>query len=63
VFITGLNSLLRRVETAIVALGGEVMPRNRTGLGMPEPANTAALPGPDDRPLAAIERRVIAMAQ
>ena len=63
VFITGLNSLLRRVETAIVALGGEVMPRNRASLGMPEPASTAALPGPDDRPLAAIERRVIAMAQ
>jgi hypothetical protein len=63
VFITGLNTLLRRVETAIVALGGEVMPRNRTSLGVPEPASPAALTGPEDRSPAPVERRVIAMAQ
>src|SRR5262245_22146276 len=63
VFITGLNTLLRRIETAIVALGGEVMPRNRASLGIPEPASASALPGPEDRPHAPIERRVIAMAQ
>jgi hypothetical protein len=61
VFITGLNTLLRRVETAIVALGGEVM-RNRSSLGAPEAA-ASALAVPDDRPLAPVERRVIAMAQ
>jgi hypothetical protein len=62
VFITGLNTLLRRVETAIVALGGEVIPRSRNSLGAPEPA-ASALAVPDDRPQAPIERRVIAMAQ
>src|SRR5262245_53643240 len=61
VFVTGLNTLLRRVETAIVALGGEVM-RNRSSLGAPEPA-ASALAVPDDRPPAPVERRVIAMAQ
>src|SRR5262245_15292517 len=59
VFITGLNTLLRRVETAIVALGGEVIPRSRNSL---EPA-ASALAVPDDRPQAPIERRVTAMAQ
>ena len=63
VFITGLNTLLRRIETAIVALGGEVMPRNRASLGIPEPTSASALPGPEDRGHAPIERRVIAMAQ
>jgi hypothetical protein len=63
VFITGLNTLLRRIETAIVALGGEVMPRNRASLGIPEAASASALAGPEDRSHAPIERRVIAMAQ
>jgi hypothetical protein len=62
VFITGLTTLLRRVETAIVALGGEVMPRNRNSLGAPEPL-ASALAVPDDRPQAPVERRVIAMAK
>jgi hypothetical protein len=63
VFITGLNTLLRRVETAIVALGGEVMPRNRTSLGVSEPTGPSALAGPEDRSHAPVERRVIAMAK
>jgi len=62
VFVTGLNTLLRRVETAIVALGGEVMPRNRNTLGAPEPS-TSAIAVADERAQAPVERRVIAMAQ
>ena len=62
VFITGLNTLLRRVETAIVALGGEVLPRNRTSLGAPG-LPTSSLAVPEDRPPAPVERRVIALAQ
>jgi hypothetical protein len=61
VFVTGLGTLLRRVETAIVALGGELLPRNRNTLGAPEPAGTP-LAVADDRP-APTERRVVAMVQ
>jgi hypothetical protein len=62
VFMTGLNTLLRRVEAAIVALGGEIMPRNRNSLGAPE-ATTSALAVPAERPPAPADRRVIAIAQ
>jgi len=61
VFVTGLNALLRRVETAIVALGGEIMPRSRN-LGAPE-ASAAPLAVTEERPPAASDRRVIAMLQ
>jgi hypothetical protein len=62
VFLAGLNTLLRRVEAAIVALGGEIMPRNRTSLGAPE-TMPSALAMPAERPPATADRRVIAMAQ
>ena len=63
VFVTGLNTLLRRIEAAIAALGGEVASRNRATLGLPESAAPAALPASEDRPAATTDRRVIAMVQ
>jgi hypothetical protein len=62
VFVTGLNSLLRRVEAAIVALGGEIMPRGRNTLGAPE-ASSAPLAVTEERTPASSDRRVIAMLQ
>ena len=62
VFVTGLNALLRRVEAAIVALGGEIIPRGRNTLGAPE-ASAAPLAVTEERPAAAADRRVIAMLQ
>jgi hypothetical protein len=63
VFVTGLSTVLRRVEAAIVALGGEVMSRGRTTLGAPEPSPPAALALSEERPPATSDRRVIAMVQ
>jgi hypothetical protein len=66
VFVTGLNTLLRRVEAAIIALGGEIIPR-RGSLGAPEPSSSplpvSSLAVSEDRPPAPSDRRVIAMVQ
>ena len=67
VFVTGLSTLLRRVEAAIIALGGEIMPRSRSSLGAPEPSSSplpvSPLPVTEDRPPAPSDRRAIAMVQ
>ncbi|HJZ30450.1 MAG TPA: hypothetical protein VKF35_05065 [Hyphomicrobiaceae bacterium] len=60
VFVTSLQSLLRRVEAAIVALGGEILPRNRNSLSAPE---ASPLPLAEERPQPLAERRAVALAQ